>query len=73
MTVATSPALRRLGLCRRLVYDVAQHALTSGRAEVLVMVADPGYFAAKIYESVGFRPTERTVGALRLPKGHGHG
>jgi hypothetical protein len=30
--------------------------------ETLVMAADEDYFAARIYESVGFMPTERQVG-----------
>jgi hypothetical protein len=31
-------------------------------AKTLVMVADENYHAAKIYESVGFRSTERQIG-----------
>lgn len=65
-TVATVPEMRRQGVCGRLVFEVARAALAQGRAERLVMVADPAYFAARIYETVGFRITERTNGAIML-------
>ena len=59
-SVKTHPDFRRRGLCGRLVYEVAWAALQE-RAETLVMIADEDYHAAKIYESVGFRPAERQV------------
>ena len=59
-SVETHPDFRRRGLCGRLVYEVARAALQE-RAETLVMIADEEYHAAKIYESVGFRPAERQV------------
>jgi hypothetical protein len=31
-------------------------------AQTLVIVADEDYHAAKIYESVGFAPTQRQIG-----------
>lgn len=65
--VGTDPKARRQGLCGRLVYEVSMQALAAGRAERLVMVADPEYFAARIYESVGFQPAERIAGALKVP------
>jgi hypothetical protein len=30
--------------------------------ETLVMAADENYYAARIYEKVGFKPTERQAG-----------
>lgn len=66
--VATAPAARRQGLCSRLVYETSRTALAADRAQCLVMVADANYFAAGIYQSVGFRPTERTAGAFQVPK-----
>ena len=32
------------------------------------MVADPEYHAAKVYESVGFIPTEKSIGMYKYPK-----
>jgi ribosomal protein S18 acetylase RimI-like enzyme len=55
--VATHPEFRRRGLCGTLVYAVAQHGLST--AKTLVMVADPEYVAAGIYESVGFGRSEK--------------
>jgi GNAT superfamily N-acetyltransferase len=58
-SVETHPDFRRRGLCGSLVYHVATHGLEVMKARTLVMCADPEYHAARIYESVGFRPTER--------------
>lgn len=61
-SVVTHPDYRRRGICGTLVYEVAQYAFEHLGAQTLVMVADEDYHAAKIYESVGFRPTEHQVG-----------
>jgi GNAT superfamily N-acetyltransferase len=58
-SVETHPDFRRRGLCGSLVHHVAKHGLEVMQAKTLVMCADPEYHAARIYESVGFRPTER--------------
>ncbi len=55
--VATHPAFRRLGLCGALVFNVAKRALE--QVDTLVMVADPEYVAASIYESIGFSASEK--------------
>lgn len=57
--VETHPDFRRRGLCGSLVHHVAKYGLEVMKAKTLVMCADPEYHAARIYESVGFRPTER--------------
>lgn len=62
--VATHPDYRRQGLCANLVYQISHQSLEEKRAAVLVMLADPGYHAARIYESVGFKPTERLSGIV---------
>ena len=55
--VATHSDFRRQGLCTQLVYEVSRRILeTPGMT--LVMEADANYHAAKIYESVGFKPQE---------------
>ena len=65
--VATEPEFRRRGVCGTLVYEVAKRALKAEGVETLVMVADENYHAARIYESVGFRPLERHATACRYP------
>ncbi len=62
-SVATHPKFRRRGLCGTLVYNVAKRGLE--RVGTLVMVADPEYIAAGIYESVGFRATEKEFGLAK--------
>ena len=57
--VGTHPDFRRRGLCGTLVHHAALEGLGRMGANVLVMVADPEYVAAGIYESVGFKPTEK--------------
>jgi predicted N-acetyltransferase YhbS len=63
-TVATH---RRRGICSRLLVDAARHAAATYGASSLVIVADPDYHAAAIYESVGFRAVERVCGVCRGP------
>jgi RimJ/RimL family protein N-acetyltransferase len=60
--VSTDPAFQRQGICGTLVYKTAQYAFSKMGIEKLVMVADEDYHAARIYESVGFRPVEKMYG-----------
>ncbi|MCG3208814.1 MAG: hypothetical protein FOGNACKC_02426 [Anaerolineae bacterium] len=59
--VGTHPDYRRRGICGTLVYQASRYALEYLAINTLVMVADENYHAAKIYESLGFKPTERQV------------
>jgi GNAT superfamily N-acetyltransferase len=61
-SVETHPEFRRQGLCSTLVYTVARYGLETLKASTLVMVADPEYHAARIYESVGFNANEKQFG-----------
>jgi GNAT superfamily N-acetyltransferase len=61
-SVVTHPDYRRLGICGTLVEQASRYGFEKMGVETLVMVADEHYFAAKIYESVGFRPTQRQAG-----------
>jgi GNAT superfamily N-acetyltransferase len=65
--VDTALSHRGRGICSRLLVDAARHAVATYGAEWLVIVADPDYHAAGIYESVGFRPVERVCGVCRPP------
>jgi hypothetical protein len=66
--VTTDPAYRRRGLCGSLVHAAGSDALARWKLKNLVMLADPAYHAARIYESVGFRPTEKMIGVSRHEK-----
>lgn len=61
-SVGTHPNFRRRGICGTLVYRAASYAYEAMGIRTLVMVADEHYHAARIYESVGFRPTEKQRG-----------
>ena len=64
-SVETHPDFRRLGLCGSLVHHTATVGLRRFGASTLVMLADPEYHAARIYESVGFQPTEKAFALER--------
>jgi len=56
--VDTHPDFRRRGICGTLVYQAGLTALAEFGIGQLVMEADVHYHAARIYESVGFKPVE---------------
>lgn len=60
--VETHPDFRRRGIAGTLVYQSARYALTQFGLETLVMVADYDGPPARLYQSVGFQPTEGQVG-----------
>lgn len=60
--VSTDPEFQRQGVCSTLVYKSADYIFKNTSASTLVMVADEEYHAAKIYESAGFKPTEKQIG-----------
>jgi GNAT superfamily N-acetyltransferase len=65
--VGTHPAARGVGVCGTLVHWASRYAAERLSAGRLVIVADVDSQAARIYESVGFRPAERQVGLERAP------
>ena len=67
-SVETHPEYQRRGMCGTLVHTAATHGFETLNARVLVMCADPEYHAARIYESVGFKPTERQIALERAPQ-----
>ncbi|MFZ4712556.1 MAG: GNAT family N-acetyltransferase [Bacteriovoracaceae bacterium] len=66
--VCTHPDYQRRGICGTLVYEVSKYAFENMGIEILVMVADEEYHAAKVYESVGFVPKEKTYGVCHWEK-----
>jgi ribosomal protein S18 acetylase RimI-like enzyme len=67
--VETHPDARRRGLAGTLVYTAARYAGLSLAARTLVMVADPGGDAIRLYRSLGFTTAERQLTLERFPRG----
>ena len=65
--VETHPAARRQGLAGGLVYHAGQYGLSALGARILVIVADPGYSAIRIYRSAGFANLETQLALQRSP------
>jgi len=63
--VETHPAARQRGLAGTLVYHAGRYGFDTLGARTLVMVADPGYSAIRIYRSVGFADRETQVALQR--------
>ncbi len=67
--VGTHPDYRGRGVCATLVHAAAAHAFTALGAGRLAIVAEPGEAGDRVYRSLGFVPTERFAGTLRMPAG----
>jgi GNAT superfamily N-acetyltransferase len=66
--VDTDPAFQRKGLASRLIYDAGCDAIERFGAQRLVIVAEEGYHALPLYESLGFVARERTPGVCWWPR-----
>ncbi|RJQ81049.1 GNAT family N-acetyltransferase [Pseudonocardiaceae bacterium YIM PH 21723] len=66
-SVDTLPGYRNRGLAGTLVHHAGQYALTELGARLLVIQADPGYHAIRVYRSVGFADAETAVSLQRFP------
>jgi ribosomal protein S18 acetylase RimI-like enzyme len=65
--VDTALAHRRCGVCSRLVVEAARRAREDFGARQFVIVADAGYHALGLYESLGFERIERVAGVCLWP------
>ncbi len=65
--VETHPSFRRQGLAGTLVWHAATFGLGQLGAARLVIVAEQGSPAVRVYASVGFIPAEDTIGFTRPP------
>lgn len=65
--VETHPSFRRQGLAGTLVWHAARFGLDQLGAARLVIVAEQGSPATRVYTSVGFAPIEDTIGFSRPP------
>ena len=65
--VETHPSYRRRGLASSLVHQAGHWGLHQLGARTLVIVADPGYHAIRLYRALGFADAERQVQLSRPP------
>lgn len=66
-TVDTAAPARRRGICSRLVVEAAHRTAVRYGAGQFVIVADPGYHALGLYESLGFERRESVAGVYKPP------
>jgi ribosomal protein S18 acetylase RimI-like enzyme len=66
--VETHPSARRQGLAGSLVYHAGRYGFGALGASTLVIVADPGYSAIRLYRSVGFADRETQLSLQREPR-----
>jgi GNAT superfamily N-acetyltransferase len=71
--VDTSPEHRRRGLAGTLVHHAGREGLTWPGVQTLVILADPGDDAIRVYRSVGFDGTETQVQLIRQPSSPAEG
>jgi ribosomal protein S18 acetylase RimI-like enzyme len=67
--VDTALAYRRRGIASRLVVEAAHRSAEERGAERFVIVAEAGYHALGLYESLGFERAEHVFGVCRWPRG----
>lgn len=65
--VETHPDHRRRGLAGTLVHRVSEYGFGDLGATTLVMVADPGYHAIRVYRSLGFAEGETQLQVEQAP------
>jgi RimJ/RimL family protein N-acetyltransferase len=66
-SVGVHPDFRRRGICRTLLHHASRYGFEQLGTRELVIVADPDYHAARLYESAGFLPTEHMVSLCKYP------
>ena len=62
--LAAKHAMERQGIAGTLVYEAGRRAIAEHNLQTLVIIADEDGDPARLYQSVGFAPTEKTVGVL---------
>ncbi len=66
-TVQTHPDYRRQGIAGTLVYSAGRLSMTNYNLHTLVIVAEQASNAARLYELLGFKTTEKQVGLEKWP------
>jgi len=62
--VETHPDFRRRGIAGTLVYEAGRRAIVEHGLQTLVIIADEDGDPSRLYQAVGFAPTEKDVGVL---------
>lgn len=66
-SVGTHPDFRRRGIASALIVAAGRQAKAAYDLHTLVIVAEEASNAARLYESLGFEPTEKQAGLERWP------
>jgi ribosomal protein S18 acetylase RimI-like enzyme len=66
-SVETHPDFRRQGIAGTMIYEAGRHAMTRYGLRQLVMIAEQDSDPARLYQSLGFAPLERSEGLLWFP------
>jgi ribosomal protein S18 acetylase RimI-like enzyme len=66
-SVETHPDYQRQGIGGTLIYEAGRQAIAQYGVHALVMVAEEDSAPARLYQSLGFTPKEKTVGLMRFP------
>jgi GNAT superfamily N-acetyltransferase len=67
-SVETHPDFRRRGIAGTLIFRAGRQAKAKYDLHTLVIVAEQASGPARLYESLGFQPTEKQVGLERWPQ-----
>jgi ribosomal protein S18 acetylase RimI-like enzyme len=67
-SVETRPDFRRRGVAGTLVYTAGRQAMAEHNLHTLVMVAEADSAPARLYQSLGFAPKEKSAGMLWFPR-----
>ena len=67
-SVETHPDFRRRGIAGALIYKAGCEAMAEYSLHTLVMVAETDSAPARLYQSLGFAPREKSAGLLWFPR-----
>ena len=70
--VETHPDFRRRGIAGTLIFEAGQQAKVKYDLHTLVIVAEQGSIPARLYQSLGFQPTEKQIGLEWWPQISSH-
>jgi hypothetical protein len=65
--INTHPDFQRRGICGTLLYTASRYGFDLKNLKTLVIAADETYFAKEIYQSIGYKITERSAGVQLRP------
>lgn len=63
-SVETHPDFRRQGIAGTMIYEAGRQAMSEHGLHTLVIIAEEDAAPARLYQSLGFVPTERSMGVV---------